>query len=57
MSLNVDHLVRTADTLEQALQASALPILVDVHNWAQLPLAFQRNIDAMYVELQAASSI
>jgi predicted nucleotidyltransferase len=43
--------------LREALQASALPILVDVHDWAQLPLAFQRNIDAMYVELQAASSI
>lgn len=43
--------------LREALQASALPILVDVHDWAQLPLAFHRNIEAMYVELQAASSI
>ena len=38
--------------LKQALQASALPILIDVHLWSRLPVAFQANIEAAYVVLQ-----
>lgn len=38
--------------LKEALQASLLPILVDVHDWAHLPKAFHRNIEAGYVVLQ-----
>jgi hypothetical protein len=34
------------------LQDSLLPISVDVHQWSQLPPAFQRNIEAGYVVLQ-----
>jgi hypothetical protein len=41
------------DSLKQALQESALPILVDVHDWTQLPADFQRTIERAYVELQA----
>jgi predicted nucleotidyltransferase len=35
--------------LREALQASDLPILVDVHQWSQLPMAFHPNIEAAYV--------
>lgn len=56
-SQNLSLPCESLEALREALQASALPILVDVHDWAQLPLAFHRNIEAMYVELQAASSI
>lgn len=41
--------------LREALQESALPILVDVHDWAALPAAFQRNIEREYVQLQAGT--
>jgi hypothetical protein len=37
--------------LKEALQASALPMLVDVHLWSRLPEAFHRNIEAGYVVL------
>ena len=39
--------------LKEALQESALPILVDVHDWARLPVEFHRNIERDYVELQS----
>lgn len=39
--------------LNDALQDSALPILVDVHDWARLPAEFHRNIERAYVEVQA----
>ncbi len=35
--------------LKEALQASLLPILVDVHDWAHLPAAFHHNIQARHV--------
>jgi predicted nucleotidyltransferase len=37
--------------LKEALQASNLPILVDVHLWSRLPEAFHANIEAAYVVL------
>ena len=41
------------DRLNEALQASDLPMLVDVHLWSRLPQAFHANIEAAYVVLQA----
>jgi uncharacterized protein len=41
------------DQLKDALQASDLPMLVDVHLWSRLPQAFHANIEAAYVVLQA----
>lgn len=41
------------DRLKEALQASDLPMLVDVHLWSRLPQAFHANIEAAYVVLQA----
>lgn len=35
--------------LVDALQASTLPILVDVHLWFRFPQRFHRNIEAAYV--------
>ncbi len=43
--------------LREALQESALPFLVDVHDWALLPVAFHGNIEREYVELQAGEGI
>lgn len=37
--------------LKEALQASNLPMLVDVHLWSRLPQAFHANIEAAYVVL------
>jgi uncharacterized protein len=42
--------------LKDALQASAMPILVDVHDWAHLPAEFHRNIEREYVELQVGEA-
>ncbi len=42
--------------LRDALTDSRLPILVDVHDWALLPVAFQRNIEQGYVQLQAGKT-
>lgn len=39
------------DQLKDALQASDLPMLVDVHLWSRLPQAFHANIEAEYVVL------
>jgi len=38
--------------LKEALQASSLPILVEVHLWSALPEAFQREIERGYVVIQ-----
>lgn len=38
--------------LEEALQNSTLPMLVEVHQWSHLPKAFHLNIEAGYVVLQ-----
>ena len=48
--LNQD--VQGALELKDALQASSLPMLVDVHVWSRLPDAFHANIEAGYVVLQ-----
>lgn len=42
--------------LREALQASALPILVDAHDWALLPESFHRNIEGDYVVMQHAQA-
>lgn len=42
--------------LQQALQDSLLPMLVETHAWSHLPASFQRAIEAAYVELQAGAS-
>lgn len=36
---------------KEALQASIIPIIVDVHLWSRLPPAFHRNIEAGYKSL------
>lgn len=49
---NPPDLKQSADgffDLKEALQESSLPILVDIHDWAHLPQAFHRNIEAGYV--------
>ena len=38
--------------LQEALQRSTLPMLVDAHLWSRLPDAFHRNIEASYVVVQ-----
>jgi predicted nucleotidyltransferase len=38
--------------VQEALQESDLPMLVDVHDWAHLPSDFHRNIERDYVEIQ-----
>jgi predicted nucleotidyltransferase len=35
--------------LQEALRASNLPMIVDVHQWAHLPTAFRANIETGYV--------
>lgn len=37
--------------LREALQDSRLPMLVDVHDWAELPPAFHDEIEACHLEL------
>lgn len=52
---NPADLTQTVETwfdLKEALQESALPILVDLHLWAHLPTAFHRNIESAYVVVQ-----
>jgi hypothetical protein len=41
--------------LKEAVQASTLPILIDIHDWAQLPASFHTNIAAAFVVLQQPS--
>lgn len=41
--------------LVDALQASTLPILVDVHMWSRFPQRFHRNIEAAYVVVREAT--
>lgn len=45
----------TVDDLREALAASALPMLVQVHDWADLPAPLRRNIEAGYAVVQAAA--
>jgi predicted nucleotidyltransferase len=42
-----------AHALTEALSQSRLPMLVDTHQWAHLPPAFQTEIERGYVVLQA----
>lgn len=45
---------RQAAALKSAFAESALPILVDVLAWSQIPEAFRREIEARHVALQPA---
>lgn len=38
--------------LKEALQQSAIPILIDVHDWAHLPESFHREIERCHVVIQ-----
>lgn len=38
--------------LQDALRDSDLPMLVDIHDWAQLPESFHRAIERDYVGIQ-----
>lgn len=40
--------------LREALQDSPLPMLVDVHQWAEVPAGFRANMAAAHVVLQPA---
>lgn len=42
--------------LQEALQQSSLPMLVETHAWARLPEAFHRNIEQEYVVIRAGNS-
>jgi len=39
--------------LKEALQESRLPMLVEIHLWARLPVAFHGEIERRYVVVQA----
>jgi len=41
--------------VQEAMQESDLPMLVDVHDWAHLPKDFHKNIEHDYVEIQAGA--
>lgn len=41
--------------VQEAIQESDLPMLVDVHDWAHLPEDFHRNIERDYVEIQVGA--
>lgn len=43
----------TALNLRYALQESLLPMLIDLHQWEQLPTSFQENIKRNFVVIQA----
>jgi predicted nucleotidyltransferase len=55
---DLDLVIRTADlqplpfsqlsTIKEKIQTSNIPILVDLHDWARLPVAFQARILARY---------
>jgi predicted nucleotidyltransferase len=49
---STQYLAGLAD-LQEALQRSSIPILVDVHVWEQLPESFQQQIRQGCVALQA----
>lgn len=40
--------------LRDALQASALPMLVEAHDWSHLPVRFRESIERRHVELLGA---
>ena len=43
--------------LQEALQDSPLPMLVELQLWSRLPASFHTNIEAGYVELQAGHGL
>ncbi len=40
--------------IQEALQMSTIPIMVDVHDWADLPEAFHRQIEREYLVIKEA---
>jgi uncharacterized protein len=42
--------------LVEALQASGLPMLVEVHDWSQLPAAFRAEIVRSHVVVKEAQT-
>lgn len=42
--------------LQETLQQSSLPMLVETHAWARLPEPFHRNIEQEYAVIRAANS-
>ena len=48
---DLSQAVPGGQALKEALQASNLPMLVDVHQWAHLPQTFHVRIEAGYVPL------
>lgn len=53
---NLSERVSGMMALKEAVQDSALPILVDIHDWAQLPTDFHHAIEHAYIELQAGTA-
>ena len=53
---NLSERVSGMMALKEAVQDSALPILVDIHDWAQLPTDFHHAIKHAYIELQAGTA-
>ena len=43
--------VRGSSDLKEAISASSLPMLIDIHQWAYLPESFKQNIEQAYVLL------
>jgi predicted nucleotidyltransferase len=46
--------IHALDAAREALQDSALPILVELHDWADLPASFRREIEARHIVIQRA---
>jgi len=44
--------VRGSSDLKEAISASSLPMLIDIHQWAYLPESFKQNIEQAYVLLK-----
>ncbi len=49
---DVTQPVTGVSALREALRDSLIPIVVDVHDWAALPVAFRHEIDARHHVLQ-----
>jgi len=41
--------------IQEALQMSTIPIIVDVHDWANLPESFHQQIEREYVVIKEAA--
>lgn len=42
--------------LRESLQRSSLPMLVEIHEWSQLPESFRRNIESGYVMVSSGAA-